>query len=931
MADYSIAAVTRRAVYTGSAGTGPYAFTFACLATSDIAVYKNTSKLTETSDYTVTLSASTGQGSVTLSSAASSSDTITLVGARALARTTDFVTSGSLTASALNTDLDSLVIFAQQLSEENSRNLKAPVTEGISGTTDMTIPAKADRLGKLLQFNSSTGNPEVTTFELSGITASSAELNILDGCTATTAELNIMDGDTAATSTTLADADRIVVNDGGVMKQVALTDFETYIESALDTTSNITTVGALNSGSITSGFGSINNGSSAITTSGTISFGSLTDGAITVTAFVDEDDMSSNSATLIPTQQSVKAYVDSSSPDVLNDIGNVNVTSAADGALLLYDTGTSKWIDNVVSGDATLADTGALTIANNAITTAKINADAVTNAKIADDSIDSEHYVDGSIDTAHIGDLQVTTAKIAADAITGAKLADDAVNSEHYTDGSIDTAHIADLQVTTAKIAADAIDATKIADDAISEEHLDPSVISGLVDTTLASGDHLMFLDATDGQLKKVDGGEILGGGSSAIIDTFKYIATAAQTTFSGADADGDTLAYTSGKIMVFLNGQMLLESDYTATNGTSVVLDSGAAASDEVVIIAFSASNITATDLNGAELILDADGDTSLTADTDDQIDIKIGGADDFSFKANTFEVQTGSNIDMNGTELILDADGDTSITADTDDQIDFKVGGTDIFKFKFTDGEFNFGSNANSTLKANGSSQITLQAGSASGDNIKFSGSNAVQMDIYSTSNAVNHTRIVGSLANAPVLIEGVGTDTNIGIRLVPKGVGTVHVSGQLTKDSGSFKIPHPLESKNSSHYLVHSFIEGPQADLIYRGKVDLVGGSASVNIDTKVGMTDGTFVALNTDVQCFTTNETGWTAVKGSVSGNVLTITAQDNTCTDTISWMVVGERQDQHMIETGWTDENGKVILEPEREPEGTILTTAGLGE
>ena len=56
MADYSIAAVTRRAVYTGSAGTGPYSFTFALLATSDIAVYKNATKLTETSDYTVTLS-----------------------------------------------------------------------------------------------------------------------------------------------------------------------------------------------------------------------------------------------------------------------------------------------------------------------------------------------------------------------------------------------------------------------------------------------------------------------------------------------------------------------------------------------------------------------------------------------------------------------------------------------------------------------------------------------------------------------------------------------------------------------------------------------------------------------------------------------------------------------------------------------------------
>ena len=64
---------------------------------------------------------------------------------------------------------------------------------------------------------------------------------------ATSAELNIMDGGTSATSTTLADADRVVVNDGGTMKQVALTDFETYFESALDTLSNVTSVGTLTS------------------------------------------------------------------------------------------------------------------------------------------------------------------------------------------------------------------------------------------------------------------------------------------------------------------------------------------------------------------------------------------------------------------------------------------------------------------------------------------------------------------------------------------------------------------------------------------------------------------------------------------------------------------------------------------------------------
>lgn len=83
--------------------------------------------------------------------------------------------------------------------------------------------------------------------------------------------------------------------------------------------------------------------------------------------------------------------------------------------------------------------------------------------------------------------------------------------------------------------------------------------------------------------------------------------------------------------------------------------------------------------DLNGAKLDLDADADTSLTADTDDQIDIEIAGADDFVFSANLFESQSGSVVDLNGTKLELDADADTSITADTDDQVDFEIGGSD------------------------------------------------------------------------------------------------------------------------------------------------------------------------------------------------------------------------------------------------------------
>jgi hypothetical protein len=141
-----------------------------------------------------------------------------------------------------------------------------------------------------------------------------------------------------------------------------------------------------------------------------------------------------------------------------------------------------------------------------------------------------------------------------------------------------------------------------------------------------------------------------------------------------------------------------------------------------------------------------------------------------------------------------------------------------------------------------------------------------------------------------------------------------GTNVTCATLSKSSGSFKIDHPLPEKTGTHHLVHSFVEAPQADNIYRGTVALVGGSATVNLDNAGRMSEGTFVLLNTNIQCFTTNESGWTAVKGSVSGNVLTITAKES-CDDTVSWLVVGERCDQHMIDTDWTNEAGRIITEP----------------
>ena len=102
----------------------------------------------------------------------------------------------------------------------------------------------------------SSGEVNATTLQIAGssITSTAAELNLLDGVSglvqadftklaavdATAAELNIMDGGTSASGTTLVDADRLVANDDGTMKQVALTDVKTYLSSAGFTTDDPT-------------------------------------------------------------------------------------------------------------------------------------------------------------------------------------------------------------------------------------------------------------------------------------------------------------------------------------------------------------------------------------------------------------------------------------------------------------------------------------------------------------------------------------------------------------------------------------------------------------------------------------------------------------------------------------------------------------------
>jgi len=153
MADYPISNVPRRVVYAPS-GVGPYAFTFEILNQTDIAVYLGNNLLTLTTGYTVTINAN-GTGSVTLTATAGTSN-VTIIGARAIQRSSDYTTGGDLFASTLNVDLDSQTIFSQQIAETAERSLKSAITDSTS--LNMSLPTSQIRSNKLLGFSNS-GEP----------------------------------------------------------------------------------------------------------------------------------------------------------------------------------------------------------------------------------------------------------------------------------------------------------------------------------------------------------------------------------------------------------------------------------------------------------------------------------------------------------------------------------------------------------------------------------------------------------------------------------------------------------------------------------------------------------------------------------------------------------------------------------------------------
>lgn len=130
---------------------------------------------------------------------------------------------------------------------------------------------------------------------------------------------------------------------------------------------------------------------------------------------------------------------------------------------------------------------------------------------------------------------------------------------------------------------------------------------------------------------------------------------------------------------------------------------------------------------------------------------------------------------LDLDGNEFILDSDADTSIQADTDDQIDFKLGGTDIIRFRTVATAVNgldlFGS-------ATGDQPYIQAVGTDSNFGLDIRDSNGNEIIIADgVASATNELAVTNSATGNPVLISATGDDTDIDITLTPKGGGQMY----------------------------------------------------------------------------------------------------------------------------------------------------------
>ena len=377
--------------------------------------------------------------------------------------------------------------------------------------------------------------------------------------TATAAELNIMDGNTSSSSTTVVDADQIILNDDGTMKQITVADLKTYTGGA------ITSIGAVDSGSITSGFGNIDTGSSTITTTGAITGGSVTaddvalDGkVITLTGSTDD------TATLTA---GTNGTLDITTTDASAAAANITIT--ADGTAEL--AGTTVTLNS--SGGVVLdADGGTITFSDGGSSLGTVTSSGFTGNVVGNVTGNINGNLTGTLQTAaqtnvtSLGTLSALTVDdvtVDGKVITLTGSTDDTATITAGTNGT--------LAIATTDTAAAAANISITADGT--------AELAGTTVTLNSSGG--VTLDADGGTITFADGGSSLGtvtsdGFTGNVVGNVTgningnltgTLQTAAQTNITSVGAlDGGSITSGFGAIN---NGASAITTTGVITGGT--------------------------------------------------------------------------------------------------------------------------------------------------------------------------------------------------------------------------------------------------------------------------------------------------------------------------------------------------------------------------
>lgn len=528
MADFPISPVVRRVVYTGSAGTGPYAFTFEILAQTDIDVYIDSVLKTLTTDYTVTINAN-GTGAVNFVTAPGSTKRITIVGARDITRASDYVTGGDFTAASLNVELDQQTIFNQQNAEALGRAILAPVTDPAS--INMVLPVQTSRAGKILAFDS-TGNPTVgeEIGNWRGNWAAGQAYTVRD-LVKDASNANVYRANTAHTSSGTTP----ISSNADVAKWDLVVDAASAAASAAAAAASASAAASSASAASTSASNASTSATNAASSASSAST-SATNASNSATSAASSASSASSSASTATTQASNASTSASNAA--------TSATSASNSASTATTQATNA------SNSASAASTSATNASNSASAASTSASNASTSATNASNSAST-----------------ATTQ---------------ATNAANSATASANSATSAAASAASAAALLDNFD-----DRYLGAKTGDPSVDND--GNALLIG--ALYFNTTDGVMKvyTASGWIAASSASVATLATFEFVATAGQTVFSGADANSATLSYVAPALIVTLNGVRLRPGDdYTATNGTSITLISAAALNDELVVDAF-------------------------------------------------------------------------------------------------------------------------------------------------------------------------------------------------------------------------------------------------------------------------------------------------------------------------------------------------------